>query len=340
MKRFLICLLCVGSVLALGGCGKKDEDIYNRIQNTQIDIELADVPDGEYTSLNEAGDDIYELQLSVCDLYIETYHNLNANNYKSSDINKKKLARACYTRRNELNDDIKMEFYKKLYQLIRNCSDCTNQNAFLQRAHNDILGFYDSYEKYLNAEDTDAALVQMLIDYSQKRNILALSFLERNERKVFTSAINTIEANAETEENMRFYVNKNINIRDSLKYVYDDIPERYMERIEEAHINLSMRLLDSLENITEREREALIDQLQLATPSPSPSPTPSPTPTPMPTPTPSPTPTPTPTPTPRPTQAPTPRPTAAATRTPATPTPDVSETLPSYEFSADDSDND
>lgn len=338
MKRFLICLLCIGSVFALGGCGKKDEDIYNRIRNTQINIELADVADGKYTSLNEAGDDIYELQLSTCELYIETYRNLNASNFKSSDINKKKLARACYTRRAELNEDIKVEFYKRLYQLIRNCSDCENQNAFLQRAHNDVLGFYDSYEKYLDAEDTDTALVQMLIDYSQKRNILALSFLERNERKVFNAAINTIEDNAETEENMRFYVNKNINIRDSLKYVYDEIPERYIERIEESHINLSMRLLDSLENITERERAVLIDQLQLATPSPSPSPTPIPTPSPTPTPTP--TPRPTPTPTPRPTQAPTPRATAAATKAPATPTPDMSETLPSYEFSADDSDND
>lgn len=330
MKRFLICLLCVGSALAFGGCSKKDNEIYNHIKNTQINIELADVPEEKYTSLEDAADDIYELQLSACELYIKTYRDLNASKFEGSDIKPKKLAMACYERRKELNDDIKMAFYKKLYLLIRNCSDCENEDAFLERTHKDVLGFYDSYEKYLEAEDEDKVLVEILIDYSQKRNILALSFLERNERKVLNAAISEIEANADIEENMRFYVNKNINIRDSLKEVYDTIPEKYEERIERAHIDLSMRLLDSLEDVTEREREALIEQLQLATPSPSPTPTP----TPAPTPTPSPSPTPTPTPTPRATPTPTPRVTAQpATKAPATATP---TTLPTYEFSADD----
>ena len=314
-------------MFTLCACGSKDKDTYNQISGTKIEIELADVPEDKYTAISEADDDIYELQLSVCDLYIKTYRSLNVSNFKSSDIKQEKLARACYEQRKQLNDEIEIKFYQKLYLLIRQCSDCTNSAAFLEKAHRDILGFYDAYAKYLEADNTDEALVKILIDYSQKRNILALSFLERNERKVLNAAINTIENNAEQEENMRFFVNKNMNIRDALENVYDTIPENYAKRIEEAHISLSMRLLESLENITERERASLIEQLNLATPAPSASPTPSPAPTPTPTTAPTASPTPTPTPA-RPKQTPMPP-------TP-TPTPDTSGELPSYSFSAND----
>ena len=324
MKRFLIGLLCVGSLFTLCGCGSKNSDTYKRIRSTQVNIELADVPKEKYTSLSDADDDIYDLQLSACDLYIKSYNVLNASNFKSSDIKGTKLARACYEQRKEINKQIEKKFYQDLYLLVKNCSDCTNTNAFLAKAHKDVLGFYDSYAKYLDAENPDDILIEILIDYSQKRNVLALSFLERHKREVLSTAINTIEKNAESEDNMRFYVNKNINIKDALEEVYDNIPEKYSERIEEAHIALSMRLLDSLKNITEREKNALIEQLQLATPSPSPSPTPSPTPTP----TPKPTPSPTPTPTPKPAATPT-----APAQVRITPTPDDSGELPSYNFS-------
>lgn len=306
---------------------------YNSIKEALDEIEIEntmpEVSDGGYDSLADANDEIYELQIATCEMYAEAYeltqYKRYADNFEEEDKKDEKIMDLCNARRMELNEEIRTLFFQNLYTVIKDCEDCKNKEAFLEKADDHVMEFYDAYIAYQNADDEREVLCDILVDYAERRNTLALSFLERNERKVYESATRKIEENADTDEDYRYYLNKNNYLISALNLVFGGVPSTYASRITDATTQLSKTLLNSYEDLTEYEREVLIEELDLATPTPSPRPTAAPRATTAPTPVPVRTP------------QPTVRPTSVPQRTavPATQPPAATEG-PSYSFSVND----
>ena len=268
---------------ALAGCANYS-GIEQALEEITIENTLPETSDEEFTSLEEANDAIYEQQLAACKVYAEIYDKTHYSQFLGSEkgLKNDKTASICYSYRRELKDDALTKFYQNIYLIIKDCDDCTNEEAFLEKANADVENFYDAYAKYLSSDNPEEELCRILVNYSERRNILALSFLERNKQKVYMASTDMIEKNAQTDENFRFYLNKNNNIISALNNVYNGVPSLYASRISEATTVLSKNLLNSLESLTDNERRVLMDQLNLSTPSPSPHPTATPKPSPSP----------------------------------------------------------
>lgn len=343
MKRILISVLCVFAALGFSGC-TNNSNIKNSLEKVRITSELPTPSEKKYTSLEQASDAIYKQQIAACDMYWEAYEKTYYQNFIDEDMKPKDKTRAahtCNSYRNNLLSDLRTDFYKNIYIIIKDCDDCENKDAFLEKANNDVLGFYDYYIAYKQTDDEEQALCKLLVDFSERRNVLALSFLDRNKKAVYEATTNIIENNADTNESYRFYLNKNNSIVSALNDVYGGVSPQYAERIKKATTKLSVNYLNSLENLTDSERRVLMDQLDLSTPSPTPKAAASPAPSKTPTHTPEPTPTAPPVRTAAPaTAAPviTPKVTAVPTVAPVTPVPDEPDETerPSYEFSVED----
>ena len=285
MKRKLLGVLCVFMMLTLAGCANYGS-IESELEQIKIEIKLPKVSEGKFTSLEEANDAIYEQQIAACSLYSESYEKTYYKQFleDGSKLNADKVASLCNTYRRKLNEEISTEYYKNIYKIVKNCDDCTNKEAFLEKTNNDVQGFYDAYTKYMDSENPDEELCDILVNYAERRNVFALSFLDRNRNKVYDASVKIIEQNADAEDDFRFYLNKNNNIITALNEVYDGVPQKYAKLISESTTKLSKNLLNSLESLTDRERDALMEQLNLSTPTPSPKPTATVRPTPSPTP--------------------------------------------------------
>lgn len=270
----MLCALCVFTMSVLAGCANYS-GIEEALEKVKIENTLPEASDGEFTSLEEASDAIYEQQIAACKIYAETYDKTYYSQFigNGKKFKTDKVANICYSYRKELNNEAVTKFYQNIYLIVKNCDDCTNKEAFLKKANTDVENFYDAYNKYLISDNPDEELCKILVNYSERRNILALSFLDRNRQKVYSAATKMIEENSETDENFRFYLNKNNNIISALNDVYNGVPSAYAARISEATATLSKNLLNSLESLTDNERRSLMDQLNLSTPSPSPKPT-------------------------------------------------------------------
>ena len=329
MKKTVLCVLCILMLCLSAGCTN-----YRSIRESLAEIEVENImPEvslGGYDSLDEANDEIYELQLAVCEMYADAHNQTQyehfAMDFEDEEEKDQKIMEMCNERRMELAEEIRVEFFKNLFRIIDDCEDCENKDAFLTKADNHVMDFYDIYYEYLNAEDEGEVLCKMLVNYAERRNTLALSFLERSERKVYEAATKKIEENAETDENYRYYLNKNNYIISALNRVFGGVPSAYAARITDATTKLSKNLLESYDDLTEYERAVLIDELDLSTPTPEPSTavhsraeqksTPVPVQTPVPA------------------IRVTPRPTTAPTKVPATQAPTATEG-PSYSFSVE-----
>lgn len=294
----------------LSGCADYDS-IKTSLADITIDNVMEEVDeDASYRSLAEIDDLVYEEQLAACVMYSDAYKKTYYKDYAEESHNEEKVAELCTNRRHEVNTDIEIAFAINIYRLLQDVRDCSNIDAYVVKTHKDVLDFYDIYDKYLNGDDPDGALVDMALEYADRSNILALTFLADVKPEVCRAALNKIEENADNDKDLRVYINLNNEIISALNTLYGAVPEEYAERITKINTSLAKKLLMSMETLTEDEKKDLLEQLE---------PTPEPTEVPTPTPRPTPTPTPAPSPTPRPTAAPTARPTARpATAAPAT----------------------
>jgi len=325
VKRILLMTAASLTVLLLfTGC-KDYSKIDSRLDDVKIENKLPKLGNEMYRTMEDVEDAVYDQQIAACEMLAETNKQTNPQNIddKYSASNKRVLER-CNNKRNEINDDIRKLYSANLYKLMENVKDCPNVDAYVSKTYANVLTFYDEYSNYQNSDNRDKALSDILVYYYDRTNVLAKSFLSRNEKEVFNASVNVIEENARAEDSYRFYINKNNIIIKALNEIYGGVPNEYAERINEAGNVLARNLLNSLESLSDKERTALMDELGLATPSPSPKPTPTPkpaeTPAPNATPAAAPTPRPAATPTPRAAATPTPRPAATPTQRPSTQT--------------------
>lgn len=355
-KRISTCVVCCALIMALvSGCSNYD-DINAALDSITIQNILPKVEeDASYQSLESVEDLVYEQQLAACVMYADTYNQTYYQQFIDDGRKEGKIANICADKRKSINTDIEIAFAINVYRLLQDVRDCSNIDAYVVKTHKDVLDFYDVYDKYLNSEDQDDALIALLLDYNERSNILAFKFLDEKRTDVFETTLARIEDNAATDDNFRFKINQNNAIITALNSVYGGVPEKYAEKIAELNNELAKKLLMSLESVSDEDREKLLEQLNPSTPTPEPTSSalplqslpPEVTPGPLATripataatatsrPTATPTPRPTASPTPRPTATPTPRPvpTAAPTATPtAAPTEEPYEPI----FGADD----
>ena len=307
MKRKLFLIIAsLMTLMLISGCNDYS-DIEAQLSDVEIENRLPDVRDGGFITMEDAEDEIYEQQIAACEMlsdsYDKTYYTNFIGNVKGSE---KRIREMCNQKRQSIEADIEKLYKKNIYSIMEDVDDCPNVDAFVDKTYSNVRLFYDEYNSYQNADNTDVALTDILVYYHDRRNLLAKSFLARNELDVFDAAVAVIEGNAQTDDEFRFYINKNNSVIKALNEIYGGVPEEYADRIERASNKLATNLLNSLESLTERDRGLLMDELGLSTPTPSPRPTATPKPSP------------TPTPTPRPTAVPTARPTTRPTAKPST----------------------
>lgn len=333
-----IAILCCIAILSLSGCAKYD-DITATLDEITIQNTLPKVSENaSYNYLDEIDELVYQQQINACQMYSDTYKQTYYKQFEDGKRNSGKIAILCNKKRNDIRTEIEVAYAINIYRMLQDVVDCNNPDAYVVKTHKDILDFYDIYDEYINGDDPQQALVDILTEYYERSNILALKFLGENSNRVFKAALSKIEENTAVDDDFRTSISENNAIIKALNEVYGNIPSGYADKISELNTQLAKKLLTSYESISDADKEKLMKQLDSDSASPTPtldvsaSPLPSITPTPTTAPvptripatakpaTPSPTkaPTPSPTPTPKPTATPTPRPvpTTASTSAP------------------------
>lgn len=313
ISLYLICCVLLTSLLT--GCGGYDE-IIAQLNEITIQNTLPIVgEDASYDYLEEIDELVYEQQINACTMYADTYDKTYYQQFEDGKLNPDKLAKICSEKRKEINTDIEIAFDINIYRLLQDITDCSNADAYVVKTHRDVIDFYDIYAKYENGDDPQSALIDILLEYAERSNILAFKFLDYNDSRVFKAALARIEDNTNADEDFRLKINENNLIISALNTVYGGVPEEYSEKISELNTELAKKLVVSLEDITEDEREKMLYQLE---PTPTPTIKPSVSPTPKPTASPTPKPLATPVPTTKPTVKPTATPKAIPTTAPTT----------------------
>ncbi len=299
-RKILFIVASLMTLMILTGCGDYSS-IEMQLDEVEIENRLPDVPDVDFETMEEAEDAVYAQQMAACemltDAYDQTYYDQFLENVKG---NEKRIAEICNKKRQEINTEIETLYKSNIYEIMEEVEDCPNVDAYVDKTYANVQTFYDEYNKYMNADNEEVALTNILVYYYDRTNILAKSFLVRNENEVFDASVSVIEGNAQADDEFRFYINKNNTIIRALNEIFGGVPAEYAHRIEESSNKLARNLLNSLETLSDRERGLLMDEMGLSTPTPSPKPTPTPKPSPSPSPTPTPKPTPKPTSTPKP----------------------------------------
>ncbi len=316
MKRKLLVLAAsLAALLLLAGCGDYSA-IETQLNEITIENKLPTVSEKKYKTMEDAEEAVYEQQMAACEMLSnicdETYYEQY---YEKEGGNRKRVSAICNDKRNEISADVKQRYYKNLYEIMDGVTDCPNVDAYVTKTYNNVLTFYDEYNKYRTADEPDVALTNILVYYYDRTNVLAKSFLVRNKQKVFDAASAVVEGNAQADDNFRFYIGKNNIIIKALNEIYGGVPGEYAKKINSASNELAKNLLDSMESLSDRERAALMAEYGLSTEAPTATPKPTATPSPEPGETPAATPAPavtaapkaTPTPTPKVTPTPTPK---------------------------------
>lgn len=309
-RKILFIVASLTVLIMLAGCGDYSE-IEQRLREIEIENQLPDVPDMDYTTLEEAEDAVYDQQIGACLMLADTYNQTYYENFtEDAPGSIKRIMEICNAKRQSINEDIEELYKNNVYRILEDVRDCPNIDAHVTKTYNNVLTFYDEYNNYLNAERPEEALTEILTYYYDRTNILAKSFLVRNKQEVFDSAVEMIEEYAKAEDDYRFYINKNNIIIKAINEIFGGVSSEYADRIEKSSDILARNLINSMDSLTDRERGQLMDELGLSTPTPSPKPTATPKPTDDPDATP--------TPSPRPTVTPSPAPKATADPKPTT----------------------
>lgn len=289
-KKISICAICCALLVScLSGCANYDE-VTTSLDEVTIQNTLPKVSENaSYRYLEDIDEMVYEQQLNACTMYADAYDKTYYQQFEDGKRKEEKLAYLCTEKRKSIDVDIEIAYAVNVYRLLQDVTDCNNPDAYVVKTHKDVLDFYDIYNEYENGENPQQTLLDILLEYCERSNILALTFLRENDTRVFKAALAKIEDNTNMDQDFRFYINENNSIITALNEVYGGVPSEYSEKIADMNTALAKKYLASLDGITETEREKLLAQLEPASPSPSPSITPSaspmysPSPRPMPT---------------------------------------------------------
>ena len=279
-KKLLLLSMCFLTLICSSGCSDYSS-IRSELDQVTIQNTLPEVPSRKAKSIKDVEDDVYDQQIAICEMLTDSYEKTYYQNFTSNNKgSSRKISEICNDKRMSINKDIQERFYRNIFDLISDADDCLNPKAYVEKAYDNVLTFYDAYNKYMTDDNKDVNLTNILLNYNERRNVLAHSFLARHEKEVFKAAVAVIEGNAAADDEFRFYVNKNNLIINALNDEFGGVPKEYAERITAASTKLAINLVNSLSSLTDKERKELLDDLAVTSPSPSPTITPTPTPRP------------------------------------------------------------
>ena len=269
-KKLLLLSMCSLTLICSSGCSAYSS-IRSELDQVTIQNTLPEVPSRKAKSIKDVEDDVYDQQIAVCEMLTDSYEKTYYQNFTSNNKgSSRKISEICNDKRMSINKDIQERFYRNIFDLISDADDCLNPKAYVEKAYDNVLTFYDAYNKYMTDDNKDVNLTNILLNYNERRNVLAHSFLARHEKEVFKAAVAVIEGNAAADDEFRFYVNKNNLIINALNDEFGGVPKEYAERITAASTKLAINLVNSLSSLTDKERKDLLDDLAVTSPSPSP----------------------------------------------------------------------
>lgn len=266
-------------LLLLTSCGDKS-DLKSTLDNVKIDVELPPISDRTYDRLADVDEEVYEQQLAACEMYIEAYEitkpSVYIKKYKD-EVDEDRIEYYCNNRRKELQTEIGTKLSDNVYELVKSVDDCSNMEAYLDRVNLDATLFYDYYSEFLYSDDEEKALCNILTAFHERSNVLAFMFMDEYKDDIIEAAVETIEDNADTDTDYNMYISMNNEIIRALNNVYGGVSQNYADKITESNVELARKLLETDENLTDKEIKELMSQLSQATPEPSERPTQTPT---------------------------------------------------------------
>lgn len=262
--RKIISVFCIVLVIGLlSSCGKYGK-VQNEIDEIKVENALPEANAGAVT-LEEIKEAVYAQQLGLCSMYIDAYKQTDSEAFilKYPDLDKNKLLSLLNDAREDINKDNRQSFEENIAVLLTDVTDCTNMLAYVKKCEDEVIAFYDDYRKFNQASPEQyTVLCDILLKYFELGNSLADMFLQKNQEQFTEAAIAAIEKNAEATKDFRVSVNKNNEIIEVLNSVYGGVNSQGAQRINTANKALVVKLLNSMETLTDSERKSLLDQLE------------------------------------------------------------------------------
>ncbi len=264
-KRIGLTVLLLVLTLLISSCGEHKE-AYDSISSLEFHYSMPSAIGGDAT-LEEAADDIYSQQVSLCEAYVQTYQMTDISFYseKYPDTPSDRLKEALNNKRQELNGKIAEKFLENLGIILADVTDCEDKERYITKCFDDARLFFNDYSKIKNATEEDFIKVNnVLVNYADSKNDFALRVFKENQDFVMAMAIRDIQHNATAEESFRANISKNNDTIDAINTVYSGLGDNqeYRDIVDEASMTLLVKLLDSVETMTDEERQYVISQLE------------------------------------------------------------------------------
>ena len=257
ITAFLSVLLLIS---LLSSCGKYNE-LQSELDLISIEATLPDAAGGAVT-LEEAAPQIYDQQIALCNIYNEAYQKTDSGAFvdRYTNLNKNKLLSELNSARQDIIEDYAEIFAENMVTILADVTDCTNVSAYVQKRYSEVQSFYLDYGRFMSAGNDASVLCDLLIKYSESTNEIAKEMLKQNQEKFTEAAVVQIETNAAAKSDFRAKITNNNSIIDAINLVYGGVYDEYVKRINNASLELVTKLIESMESLTEKEKNTLIKQ--------------------------------------------------------------------------------
>lgn len=258
--RILFCTLFV--VVLMTSCGSVSK-MNKELDEISINIAF-DEPQTGFTSVDEIGEVVYEQQMMLCKAYCETYEKTSYGLYENrfADVTKSKVMSELNNTRTRLNNECTEAFAQNLMLVLNDVTDCQNKKTYITKRRNEVLEFYLDYRDFVLAKGNVAEKrIAMLLKYFEKNNSFALEFLKKNKDDFISAGVEVVEQNAEKTDNLRSYVTENNKIIKALNELYGGTSRDIAKKVNTANRKLAERILDTMGELTEEEKEAILKEI-------------------------------------------------------------------------------
>lgn len=261
MRKYLLILSAAVLMLVLCSCGKMSE--VQRYAD-EIDVSAAyEQTESGAMLLEEIQDDVYSMQLTLCDALATVYDKTDIDNLtiEYPQSKKKKVVSILNLRRQEIAQTLTTEFEERMAELLTDVSDCTNKRTYIVKRRSEAVNFQMDYSK-LNGVSDSKGFSDILIRYADVDNGFARRYLNENKEMLVAAAVETIEENSRQTSGFRALVAKNNSIVGALDTIFKTIKRSDADRINKANAELIIKLLNSMETLSDDEKKRLTAQLE------------------------------------------------------------------------------
>lgn len=264
MIRKLGALILTAGILAtLTSCGKYSA-LYNELDAITAETVFPEAVSGR-TELAQITEDVYAQQLALCEAYNEAYEKTDADGFllRYADFEKNKVMSSLSKTRQELNDDSSNQFYMNMAVLLSDVTDCSNQEAYIEKRKLEAQSFCADYKTLINSTEEDFQTVNdIFVKYALGDNELVKKVFNDNMEMIMEASARSVEANAAADTEFRSNISKCNKTITALNEFYGGVTLEISKRINSSNKLLLKKLLQSMESVSKDERETMIRQLE------------------------------------------------------------------------------